>query len=262
MMMNNRGSRGRGASGGPGRRVFARSCCHGDGHAKSFMVRSLLVSALGLYLSKKEAAALFLPLLTPYAVLPSQQLLPIAPSAATAVLVSSSFAPSIPSSSSSSPSSPSSTKEQRNYGPPDFVMSRQDVARLLLDGTNSESRPYMGSYDPKEAAFQDRRLLECMQTTGPDFEQCFFFGTTNSMIDKMIGSNDDEESGGGGNVSSDHRSSNDMIAMAATTKNDSQEVLTGRRPRHHQSRMPFTTTMSALTTESIPNTPSPRIPTW
>jgi hypothetical protein len=122
----------------------------------------------------------------------------------------------------------------------------------------------MGSYDPKEAAFQDRRLLECIQTTGPEFEQCFFFGTTNSMIDKMMGNNDDEESGGGGggNVLSDQRSSNDMIATAATTKNDNQEGLTGRRSRHHQWRMPFTTTMSAWNTESIPNTPSPRIPTW
>jgi hypothetical protein len=133
---------------------------------------------------------------------------------------------------------------------PDFVMSRDDVARLLLDGTNSESRPYMGSsYYTKEAALQDKRLLECIQTTGPDFEQCFFFGATDSMIQTIIMKNGESNEKKVLTTDTEQDRNNSLVDQDLTSGN--VDAPGGRR---QQLRIPF----SATTT----STKSTRIPTW
>eukprot|EP00529_Nitzschia_sp_RCC80_P032612 CAMPEP_0113488958 /NCGR_PEP_ID=MMETSP0014_2-20120614/26285_1 /TAXON_ID=2857 /ORGANISM="Nitzschia sp." /LENGTH=234 /DNA_ID=CAMNT_0000382687 /DNA_START=392 /DNA_END=1096 /DNA_ORIENTATION=+ /assembly_acc=CAM_ASM_000159 len=174
------------------------------------------------------------------------------------------------------PSSQTQQQTQPKGSPPDFVMSREDVSRLLLDGTNADTRPYLGSYlPPKEAALQDKRLLECIQTSGPDFDQCFFFGTTDSMIDRMTTttttttSSSSSSADGGGNRNIDNTSDESKSTVASITEKKNEidrssgigggDSFGGNRGR--QWRMPLPTTSSA-SIKSSSRTTSNRIPTW
>mmetsp|Transcript_60985 Transcript_60985/g.149321 ORF Transcript_60985/g.149321 Transcript_60985/m.149321 type:complete len:242 (+) Transcript_60985:229-954(+) len=180
---------------------------------------------------------------------------------------------------SSQTQQPQQQQPQPKGGPPNFVMSREDVSRLLLDGTNADTRPYLGSYlPPKEAALQDKRLLECIRTSGPDFDQCFFFGTTDSMIDRMTtttttssssSSSRSSSADGGGNRNIDNRSDESKNTVASITEKKSEidrssgigggDSFGGNSGR--QWMMPLPTTSSA-SIQSSSRTASNRIPTW